>query len=109
MATNMIYKNADNLRVPVGAGIESGDPVVVGGITGVALVDRDSDGYAVIRRKGVFSLEVSAVSTDIDVGTPVYITSSNTLTNTVGSNTLFGYALEAVASGTSATIKVLLK
>jgi len=97
------------LRVPVGAGIESGDPVVVGGITGVALVDRDSDGYAVIRRKGVFSLEVSAVSTDIDVGTPVYITSSNTLTNTVGSNTLFGYALEAVASGTSATIKVLLK
>jgi len=102
------------LRVPVGAGIESGDPVVVGGITGVALVDRDSDGYAVIRRKGVFNLEVNGVdgsgNSAVAIGDSIYYVTGDTIKlSKKATGVLFGYALEAVASGASATIKVLLK
>ncbi len=100
----MVYKNADNLWLEVGAGIESGEPVVVGNITGVALTDADADGYATVRREGVFELDVTGTFT---VGAPVYITSEGALTATADSNVLFGYALEAVT--TSGTIKVLLK
>ncbi len=113
MATNMIYKNADNLRLYTNASIKSGDPVVVGGIVGVALGDEDSVGYIVIRRKGVFNLEVTAIETGdpdpvpvpIGIGDVLYI-ASGVISND-GTGTQFGYALEAIDEGTK-TIKVLL-
>lgn len=106
MATNMIYKNADNLWLNVGdVDIESGDPVVVGNITGVALIDADAAGYATIRREGVFELPVTGTFT---IGAPVYIIpSTRVLTNTSAGNVLFGYALEATSG--DEVIKVLLK
>lgn len=113
MATNMIYKNADNLRLYTNASIKSGDPVVVGGIVGVALGDEDSAGYTVIRRRGVFNLEVTAIETGdplapvpIHIGDTLYIDDNGVISND-STKTQFGYALEAIDEGTK-TIKVLL-
>jgi len=110
----MIYKNADNLRLYTNASIKPGNPVVVGGIVGVALGDEDTAGYTVIRRKGVFKLPVTAIEVEgdpdpvpvpIHIGDTLYIADGE-LSND-GTGTQFGYALEAIDEGTK-TIKVLL-
>jgi len=118
MATNMIIKNSDQLKVYTNSDVNSGETVLVGGITGVALADEDSDNYTVIRRKGVFDLLVTAHDgsdhADVAIGDALYLDASNGTLNKKSTETLFGYALEAITKGTGETIatdtiKVLLK
>ena len=40
MSINNVYKPGDQLPAPVPAGTKSGDPVRIGGLNGVAIVDR---------------------------------------------------------------------
>jgi len=120
MATNMVYKNEDQIPITLTsaswptatAGADSGDAVVLGQITGVALVDSES-AKLVIRRKGVFDLEVTATDNSgnsaVAPGDALYIDSSNGTINKNSTKVLFGYALEAIDSGDTATIQVLLK
>lgn len=112
MATNLVYRDAANLELYTNAGVKSGDPVAVGEITGVALGDEDTAGYTVIRRKGVFNLEVTAIDAGdplepvpISIGDTLYIADGELSNNDSG--TQFGYALEDIDSGTK-TIRVLL-
>ena len=113
MATNMRIKMSDQLKVYTNSDVESGETVLVGGITGVALADEDSDGYTVIRREGVFDLSVKAhdglSNSKVGFGDALYLDASNGTLDKDSNETLFGYALEEITSGETDTIKVLLK
>ena len=118
MATNEVYYPGDTLPLPVPAGTKSGDPVVVGTIAGVALEDRDAEGNAPVRVKGVYKLAVTGhdgtANAAIAVGDTVYYTAPSGETpaiidanDTTGAE--FGVALGAIATGAVATIPVVLK
>lgn len=96
MATNEVYKHADWISLPVGTGVESGSPVVVGQITGVAQTDADDDGNASVALTGAFNVNVATGT--VAVGAPVYVKSDNTATPTATGNQLLGMALAAKAS-----------
>ena len=93
MALNEIFKIGKSISLPVPAGIESGDPVRVGVLNGVAIVDEGSgfnaDGYTSVDLFGghLFEIENGEAA---DVGTAVYITAAGELTLTAGSNKLYG-------------------
>ncbi len=122
MATNEVYYPGDTLPLPVPAGTKSGDPVVIGTIAGVALEDRDAEGNAPVRVKGVYKLAVTGhdgtANAAIAVGDTVYYTAPSGETpaiidanETTGAE--FGVALGAIAAGATdavvATIPVVLK
>ena len=126
MANNLVFKKPDNLALTV-AGAKSGDPVAVGGITGVALIDAEDDGACIIRRKGVFELNVEGVNmvenevenesvweygdVAVSIGDKLYYDATREvkINKNDHSGTFFGYALGTVGSGANATIQVLLK
>jgi len=113
MAKNMIYKDGRHLKLAI-AGILSGDPICVGEITGVALIDTDADGNVVADTKGVYDLSVKGHDGTSDaaiaIGDKVYYDSGDTpKINKNAATIFFGYALEEVASGVTDTIMVLLK
>lgn len=100
MAKNEHFRDADNLSLPVPDDTPTGTPVLVGELVGVTLTAEgeggNDPGFATVRRKGAFRLEVAGART---VGQPVHITGSGSLTGTAGDNTLFGYALADKPSG----------
>lgn len=114
MATNMVFAKGDNLALPVPALTVSGASVKVGSLVGVCLTNVASAtdwaggnavGSATVATRGVFKLNV--VGALASVGLPVYIvTADNTLTATVGSNTLFGYALATQAGTGIVPVKI---
>ncbi len=111
MATNYIQQG-DVIKLPVASGKTSGDPALVGKIPVVCLTDRDSDGNAECALKGVFDLPVTGADGSgdaaVSVGDIIY-DDSGTLNVDSANGTEFGVALEAVASGATATINVRLK
>ncbi len=115
MAKNRLYATGKDLSLPVPSGTVSGDPVVIGNMPGVALVDRGAHtaGEATVEMRGVFLLSVEAENdsgvTTIAVGAPVFYTSGDTpKLNAKSSGKLFGFALTAIGSGLTATIPVKL-
>lgn len=99
MATNEVYRDADTLVLPVIEGVTAGDAVSSGSFVGVALTDRDADGNATVRLKGVFNVSVTgALAT---AGLPVYITvATGALVVASGAGIIrFGTALEAKGAG----------
>ena len=111
MATNEIYDHGDSLELPVPATYTSGDPVVVGKMPGVLQTDRDSDGNAIVKMRGVFDLSVEGTdavgNTAIAVGDAVFWTlADDPLLSADESGELFGHALEVVLTSATSTIKV---
>lgn len=120
MATNRVFEHGTqfeaNVSAVTGTGdgglVLSGDPVVIGQLPGVALTSEDVDGNATIQTDGVFDLPVKGETTtnaNIAVGAIVYYDSAATphKLNADSSNGVrFGYALEAVSSGATTTIRV---
>ena len=118
MATNRIQGKGSVLQATNGSGsaIASGQPMLVGdqGLAGVCLED--------IAAAGVGSVEVppgvvfdypckghnGSADTAIAVGDKVYFSAGDAFCDVDSAAALFGYALEAVASGATATIEVLL-
>lgn len=100
------------IALPVPAGTKSGDPVIVGGIVGVAETDRAAtdgttgvhtgpslpDGYASVAVDGTYSLPVAdAVAA---AGTAIYIPAAGgALTTTATSNVLFGRTVPVIDKG----------
>ena len=100
-----------DIPLNVGTGKKAGDPVQVGGIIGVCKTDADANGVATVVTEGRFYLTVQASdgtnNVAISQGDPIYLQADGTLNvNTAGE--LFGYALEPVAPGATATIEVKL-
>lgn len=99
MAKNMKHTPGNQLQVAL-ASVTSGDPVVVGQIPAVALIDTNADGNVTIKCNGVFLLPVTGA---IAVGDILYLAAG--VLSTTDTGVRFGYALEANASG-NATKKV---
>lgn len=120
MATNRVFHGVtDTLSLPVPEGTESGDPLLVGDLPCVALTDRATsaddnpvdEATVQVYPSAVFDLEVigndGTSNAAIAVGEAVYIQDDDTIdVDTAG--TLFGYVLEAVASGATTTVRVKL-
>jgi predicted RecA/RadA family phage recombinase len=120
MATNRVFERGRQFEADVsgvtGTGdsglVLSGDPIVIGQLPGVALTSEDADGMATIQTDGVFDLPVKGETTTnaaIAVGAIVYYDAAATPHKLNADNTngvRFGYALEAVSSGATATIRV---
>jgi hypothetical protein len=113
MAVDKTFEKADNVYLPVASGVLSGQPCAVGALTGVAVTDRDTTGFATVDFSGAYTLTVNAVNAGgnlaIAVGDPIYFVSGDTikLSGKVA-GLLFGFALDALASGTSGAIRVKL-
>lgn len=96
----------------------SGDPVLIGQIPGVAVTDEGDGGNisteTTVCLSGIFDLTVKGTDASgnkaVGVGDKVYYDTAGTPVLSVNATKVFfGYALEAVDSGASTVIKVLLK
>ena len=76
---------------------DSGQPVRVGAIAGVAQIDRQPDGKATVWLDGSHMIDVAGALTE---GQVVYIKSDRTLTATATGNFPFGVAVTAKGTGT---------
>jgi predicted RecA/RadA family phage recombinase len=104
MALNEIYKDGNELVLPVASTVNSGDLVKVGALVGVAQHDakigEDGNYYATLKLSGVFEL---ATSVAVTVGANMYVTSEGVVTTSASGNKFIGHALKA-KSGTSAGV-----
>lgn len=110
MATNIVHEQGDQLYVTVTAPAEpnSGDPVRVGQLPGVALTDEQADGKTTVKFDGTANLMVEAAGGAISIGDVLYYDDADAqLNNSSSGNVRFGYALEAVDN--AATAEILVK
>lgn len=116
MAKNLNHSGVDGLRVICShpAAPKSGDPVRYGEMTGVALVDEDSDGYTQVdftpgrgwnlSVKGVDGAGNSAVA----VGDKIYYVDADTpVLSKKNTGRFFGFANGTVDAGNTSTIEVI--
>lgn len=113
MAKNRVHEHGTQLSLAATdpATPASGDPVVVGQLPGVALTAERADGTTSIQTDGVFSLSVKGVdgvgNSAVAVGDLIYYVAADTpKLSKKATGVRFGYALEAVSSGGTSTIKV---
>ena len=103
MAQNSHYQEGRYIQDLEGklSAVDSGDPMCLGQIPGVVQKDATaSAGTAVLDTQGVYDLSVTA-ATAIAPGDIVYWHSgTDVLNNTSSGGVRFGYALQAIASGT---------
>lgn len=110
MAKNMKFTPGNQLQVAL-ASVTSGDPVVVGQLPAVALIDTNAAGDVTIKTDGVFALSVKGVDGSgnkaVAVGDILYYVDGDTPKLSVkNTGVRFGYALGAVTSGATKTINV---
>lgn len=116
MATNKV-QDGKVLYCAVGAGVSSGDPVVVGSyLHGVALTDRDSAGKANLALDGVWNLPVTpyngSAGSAVQIGDAIYYDATSPAgLNKNGAGVFFGLALEAIAASpvSASNIDVLVQ
>jgi predicted RecA/RadA family phage recombinase len=114
MATNTVHMWTESLALVCTAPTTpaSGDPVLCGQIPGVALVDEDALGVTTVALDGVFDLSVKGENAGgnnaVAAGDILYYEAGQTppLNKDATNGVRFGYALEAVSSGATATIAV---
>jgi predicted RecA/RadA family phage recombinase len=96
----------------VKASVVSGDPIVVGQLPGVALTSSETTTNNVtMKTDGVFNLPVKGIdgsgNSAVAIGDILYHTVADSPpVSKKATGVRFGYALEAVGSGLTATIKV---
>jgi predicted RecA/RadA family phage recombinase len=121
MATNIIFEPGDQLSFVCShpAAPNSGDPVRIGKMTGVALVDEGDGGNIATETTvdiGPFVADISVddnVGAGIAVGDPLYYHDTGTGTPATSVNNdpaaadaFFGFALAAVAANATTLIRV---
>jgi predicted RecA/RadA family phage recombinase len=106
MATNIKYPGPGvSLFLTVPAGTQSGDPVLVGTLPGVAVIDADSNDRATVKLPILFAAEVTAHAVDgsgpsaIAPGDALYFNGASTppISKNAG-GTRWGTALGALAA-----------
>ncbi|MFC6080926.1 DUF2190 family protein [Sphaerisporangium aureirubrum] len=110
MATNILFEDGDQLRLVCSAPAtpNSGDPVLVGQLPGVALTKEDSAGYTTVKLNGVAELPVKGETTTnaaVTYGDVLYY-DSGVINKDSTNGVRFGYALGAVNSGATTKIPV---
>lgn len=113
MATNRKFKDGKYLQVVCSDPTTpaSGDPVIVGQIPGVAQANEDTDGLTSVDFGGVYTLSVKGIdgsgNSAVAAGDILYYVAADTpKISKKATGVRFGYALEAVTSGSTATIMV---
>lgn len=112
--TNKTHERGEKLRLAVGSGVRSNDPVMIGGIPFVATTDyAAADGKASLDGVGGFTLSVKGVNDAgnhaIAAGDAIYYTAGDTpVLSAKASGRLFGFALAAVLTSATTAIEVLL-
>lgn len=112
MAKNLVQKDGRYISLPIPSKL-SGDPAMLGGIRGVCLTDTDANGMVAIDRgPAVYDLEVKAVSdsgnSEVAIGDMLFYAEDDTPRLSKKVNGMYwGYALEPIAAGATATINVL--
>lgn len=117
MATNEKFAHTKALSLVCShpATPSSGDPVHAGQIPGVALNDEATSGglsgQTTVALDGVFDLSVKAIdgggNSAVAVGDILYYVDADTpVLSKKNTGVRFGYALEAITSGSTATINV---
>lgn len=91
----------------------SGNPVLIGQIPAVAVTDERADGTTSVDTEGVFDLSVKGVdgsgNSAVAVGDILYYVAADTpKLSKKATGVRYGYALEAVASAATTTIRVKL-
>jgi len=114
MAGTKDYDKGDKLSViPTDGGVNSGDPLALGGLIGVALTKQRADNTVSAAFRGVFELSVKGIdgvgNSAVAVGDTLYYTAGDTpKISKKATGTKVGTALKAVTSGSTATIPVRL-
>lgn len=96
MATNQRYTHFEHITVVAPRNIESGEPVRVGQIAGVAQTTAVEGERVTIWLNGSYDLTVTGALAE---GQAVYVAADNTLTATAGDN-FFGVAAAPKGTGT---------
>lgn len=90
----------------------SGDPVLVGQIPGIALINEETDGDVTVDTAGVYNLSVKGENnvgnSAVAIGDILYYEAGQTppINKDNVAGVRFGYALAAITSGATATIPV---
>jgi predicted RecA/RadA family phage recombinase len=105
MALNRVLEDAKTISVPVPDGTVSGDPLVVGGLPCVALIDQQADGNATVDTGGAYRFDVTGGSGGPDAGDIVYLQGDGSIDDD-DSGARFGYAMVAVENGQTTEIPV---
>lgn len=109
MAINEIYKDGNELVLPVASTVKSGNLVQVGQLIGVAQNDavtgQDGNTYATLKMNGVFKFTTAVAVT---VGAAVYVTSAGVINVTASGNKFIGHAVTAKTTTTAGEIYVRL-
>lgn len=109
MALNRELEDAKEILLPVPEGTKSGDPLVVGDLPCVALIDRNADGNASVDTGGAYRLlakgEGDEGAAAVEPGDILFIDEEGLLT-AIEAGTRFGYAMDPVESGAEETIRV---
>jgi len=116
MATNRVFKDGRYLSVTCSNPTTpaSGDPVRIGILTGVAITDERADGTTTVDLgPAVYDLSVKGVNDEgnsaVAAGDALYYVDGDTpKVSKKNAGYFVGYALEAVSSGATATIQVLV-
>lgn len=113
MAKNIVFEDGDQIALAATDPTTpaSGDPVVVGQLPGVALINEQADGKTTIKTNGVAALSVKGVdgggNSAVAAGDILYYVAADTpKISKKNTGVRFGYALEAVSSGATTTIRV---
>lgn len=96
MAKNQRYTHAKHIALTATKAIASGDPVLIGGFAGVALIAAAIGEKVTVWLDGSYDLTVTGAATE---GQVVYITSAGALTMTATGNTPFGLAINSKGTG----------
>jgi len=118
MAMNRRLKEANSIpNVAVAIGVKDGDPIILGAATAnipaVADGDRTPEGTVTANLQGSYMLSVKGIdaggNSAVAVWDPIYYVDADTpkLSKKVA-GILFGFAMETVSSGATATIEVKL-
>lgn len=96
MALNQRYSRFEHISLTADRDINSGDPVRIGQVAGVAQTSAKEGERVTVWLNGSYDIEVSGALTE---GQAVYLNTSNKLTATEGDN-FFGVAVLPKSSGT---------
>ena len=117
MATNVIQKGSGLvIQVTAGAAYSSGDAIMVGdqGLVGICLEDIASAGTGSVMVAGGMVIDYpvkghdGSSNTAVAVGDIVHFATGDAFFDVTAANKSVGYALEAVSSGSTTTIEVLM-
>jgi predicted RecA/RadA family phage recombinase len=109
MALNEIYKDGNELVLPVASTVKSGDLVQVGQLVGLAQKDawagENGSYYTTLKFNGVVKLSTLV---PVTVGASVYITSGGVVNVTSAGNKFIGHAVTAKTTSVAGEIYVRL-